>query len=52
MHGTHKSRNIILKTVRHEDIAKEAIYYYKCGMLFIFSRHGYLMKTRISILEA
>jgi hypothetical protein len=35
--------------IRHGDIAKEVIYYYKCNMLFIFSRHRYLMKTRISI---
>jgi hypothetical protein len=48
----HKGRQIILKTVRHGDITKEVIYCYKSNMFFIFSRHGYLMKTRISIYEA
>jgi hypothetical protein len=35
--------------IRHGDIIKEVIYYYKYVMLFIFSRYGYLMKNRISI---
>jgi hypothetical protein len=52
MHGTYKSRKSILKTIRHRDITKEVIYYYKSSMFFIFSRHWYLMKTRISIYEA
>jgi hypothetical protein len=29
MHGTHKGRKSILKIIRHGDIAKEVIYYYK-----------------------
>jgi hypothetical protein len=45
----HKSRKSILNTIRHGEIAKEANYYYKCGMFFLFSRHRYLMKTIISI---
>jgi hypothetical protein len=49
MHVTHKGRQSILKAVRHGDITKEVIYCYKSGMLFIFSRHRYLMKPRISI---
>jgi hypothetical protein len=49
MQDTHKDRYIILKTIRHGDITKDVIYYYKCGILFIFSRHRYLMNTRISI---
>jgi hypothetical protein len=48
MHGMHKSRKSILNSIKHGDIAKEVIYYYKCGMFFIYSRHRYLMKTRIS----
>jgi hypothetical protein len=49
MHGTHESRKSILKIIRHRDIAKEVIYCYKCSMFFIFSRHWYLMETRICI---
>jgi hypothetical protein len=49
MHGTYKSRKSILKTIWLGDIAKEATYCYKCSVPFIFSRHRYLMKTRISI---
>jgi hypothetical protein len=49
MHGTHKCWKSIIKTIRHGDLAKEVIYYYKYSMFFIFSRHRYLMKTRISI---
>jgi hypothetical protein len=49
MDGTHESRKIIFKTIRHGDISKEDIYYYKCSMFFIFSRHWYLMETRIRI---
>jgi hypothetical protein len=48
----HKGRKNILKTIRHENIAKETIYYYKSGMFFIFSRHWNFMETRIGILEA
>jgi hypothetical protein len=49
MHDTNKSRKSILKTIRDGDIAKEAIYCYKSGMLLIFSRHWNLVETRISI---
>jgi hypothetical protein len=49
MHEKPESRKIILKTIRHGDIVKETIYCYKCSMFFIFSRHWYLMETRISI---
>jgi hypothetical protein len=52
MHSTHKGRQSILKTIRHGDITKDAIYYYKCDVLLIFSIHKYLMKTKISIYEA
>jgi hypothetical protein len=45
MHDTHKGRKSIFKTTRHGDLAKEDIYYYKCSVLLIFSRHWYLMKT-------
>jgi hypothetical protein len=49
MHDTHKSGKSILKSIRHVDVAKEAIYCYKCIVFLIFSRHRYLMKVRISI---
>jgi hypothetical protein len=49
MHSTHKSRKSILKTVRHRDIVKEVIYYYKCSMVFILPRHWYLMEIGIGI---
>jgi hypothetical protein len=49
MHGMHEGGKSILKTIRHGDITKEAIYYYKSGMLLIFSRHWNLVETRISM---
>jgi hypothetical protein len=49
MHNTHKSRKSILKTARHEDIAKEVIYCYKCSMLFILPRHWYLVEIGIRV---
>jgi hypothetical protein len=42
----------IIKTIRHGDITKEVIYYYKSGMVLIFSRHWNLVDIRISILKA
>jgi hypothetical protein len=45
MDGTHKGRKSIPKTIRHGDITKEVIYYYKSSMFFTFSRHWYLMET-------
>jgi hypothetical protein len=52
MHDTNKSRKSIVETIRHGDIDKEVIYYYKSGMLLIFSRYWNLVETRISIYEA
>jgi hypothetical protein len=49
MHGMHKGRKSILKTIRHGDITKEVISCYKCSVLLIFSRHRNLVETRISI---
>jgi hypothetical protein len=49
MHDTHKGRKSILKSIRHGDIIKDDIYYYKVIIFFIFTRHCYLVKTRISI---
>jgi hypothetical protein len=49
MHSTHKGRKSILKIIRHEDIAKETIYCYKCSVFLIFPRHWYLVETGISI---
>jgi hypothetical protein len=37
MHDAHKGRKSILKTIRHGDITKEVIYYYKSGMLLRIS---------------
>jgi hypothetical protein len=36
-------------TIRYGDMAKEAIYCYKSGMLLILYRHPNLVETRISI---